>query len=79
MQISFTYLNHNGKRSERTIEVDSLEFHRNPGFGYQPGWFISGLDRDKNARRSFALARIELPPESDRANTTVPLLNLRGL
>lgn len=60
----FTYINHRGQQSERNVDIDSLEFHYNPGFGYQPGWFISGFDHDKADRRSFALSRIVLegPP-----------------
>lgn len=60
MRIAFEYLNHNGKRSDRDVDIDSLEYHRNPGFGYQPGWFVSGWDYDKANRRSFALDRITI-------------------
>lgn len=59
--ITFNYLNHKGVTAERTVDVDAVEFHRNPGFDYQPGWFISGRCHAKNARRSFALCRIILP------------------
>lgn len=64
--MKFQYLNHNGKLAERNVDIDSLEFHRNPGYGYQPGWFISGFDHDKAARRSFALSRIVLDPIEGR-------------
>lgn len=63
--VTFKYLNHHGKLAERTVDVDSVEFVRNPGFQYQPGWFISGRCHTNNARRSFALSRIELP-DNDR-------------
>jgi predicted DNA-binding transcriptional regulator YafY len=76
--IQFLYLNHAGKLSGRTVTVDSVEFHRNPGFGYQPGWFISGFDHDKAARRSFALSRIQLP-EEEGSNKTFRLMNVKGL
>lgn len=59
--ITFTYINHAGKRAERTVDVETLEFIKDPGFGYQGGWFISGRCHDKNARRSFSLSRIVLP------------------
>lgn len=57
--ITFHYKNHRGEVAERHVEVDSLEFVTNPGFGYQPGWFLSGHDLDKGARRSFALSHIQ--------------------
>jgi predicted DNA-binding transcriptional regulator YafY len=56
--VKFTYLNHHGKKEVRTIDPESLEFIKNPGFGYQPGWFLSGRCHEKNARRSFSLNRI---------------------
>lgn len=59
--IKFMYLNHHGKLAERRVAVECVEFQHNPGFGYQPGWFVTGLCLDKRARRSFALNRIELP------------------
>lgn len=61
MKISFDYLNHNGKLARREIEPDALEFIFDPGFGYQPGWVISGHDFAKEARRSFFLPRIVFP------------------
>ena len=62
--ISFKYLNHRGKLAERIVDVDSLEFIREPGFGYQSGWFISGQDHEKDARRSFSLDRIIMDEEN---------------
>lgn len=61
-QIKFTYKNHRGEIALRTIVPDSLEYltEGNPDFGYPPGWFLSGHDLDKNARRSFALVNIVL-------------------
>ena len=56
--LEFQYINHRGEMSLRTLDVDALEFHFNPGYGYQPGWFISGFDMERQARRSFALSRI---------------------
>lgn len=61
MQTSFFYKNHRGQVEERTIDVDSIEWLSNPDYGYQPGWFISGIDHDSDARRSFALVNIQLP------------------
>lgn len=58
--VKFTYLNHHGKEAARTVDVECLEFQRSPGYGYQPGWFLTGHCHDKDARRSFALSRIIL-------------------
>lgn len=65
MEISFFYKNHRGEVSERFVFLDSLEWVNNPGYDYQPGWFLSGIDKDRGARRSFALTHIVLPPEQD--------------
>lgn len=56
--VSFDYLNHRGIVKKRTIDVECLEFIREVGFNYQPGWFLSGRCHEKDARRSFALSRI---------------------
>lgn len=58
MIAKFKYRNHRGEIADREIKIDSLEFIREPGFGYQSGWFISGYCLDRNARRSFALNNI---------------------
>lgn len=58
--ISFYYKNHRGEIALRKVDIDSFEFLVDPGFGYQPGWFISGVDRDKDVRRSFAIVNIQL-------------------
>lgn len=73
--ITFNYLNHRGETEERTIDVAAVEFQRNPGYGYQPGWFISGFCHDRKARRSFALNRIILP-EIELRNTVVILMRM---
>lgn len=57
--IKFTYKNHRDVVAERTVDVEHLHFIKEPGFGYEPGWFISGFCHDKQARRSFSLANIE--------------------
>ena len=58
-QIEFVYLNHRGEKGLRRIIPEALEFHASRGHGYQPGWFISGHCLDRDARRSFALSRID--------------------
>lgn len=80
IRIQFDYLNHNGVLSRRDLEVDALEFQYKPGFGYQPGWFISGFDHNKAARRSFALSRIileEYPSNGDRTNVVIRLFTMK--
>jgi hypothetical protein len=62
--ITFIYQNHRGETGPRTIDVDRVEFIREPGFGYHAGWFISGICHDRQARRSFALDRIVMDPEN---------------
>lgn len=57
---TFRYRNHKGEEAIRSVAVESLDFLVNPGFGYQPGWFISGICQDKLERRSFALSHIVL-------------------
>lgn len=61
--IMFGYLNHRGETSIRQVYIEDLSFEANPGYNYQPGWFLSGYDLDKKARRSFALARMIPPTE----------------
>lgn len=78
-KVSFVYRNHRGAQSWRTIEFDSLEFHFNPGFEYQPGWFISGFDLERNARRSFALSHIVLSEHErdNKPNYVAKLFNMK--
>lgn len=61
--VSFAYNNHRGVTEARTIDVYSLDFLTKPGFGYQPGWFLTGRCHARNATRSFALSHIVLTPE----------------
>lgn len=57
---TFKYLNHRGVVAARRVEMYSIDFQKNPGFGYQPGWFLTGMCLDKNEIRSFALTHIIL-------------------
>lgn len=61
--VQFEYLNHRGTWSKRTMIPDAIEFLYEPVYDYQPGWFLSGWDTDKKARRSFALSRIKTSPK----------------
>ena len=58
--LTFRYKSHRGEISERRVIPDALEFILDPGYDYQTGWFLSGHDLDKNARRSFALCNIQI-------------------
>lgn len=77
LTIEFQYINHRGETRIRTVDVDSVEFHHAPGYGYQPGWFVSGYDHDKNNRRSFALNRIVFPDHGE-GNKVFKLINMKG-
>lgn len=62
----FAYRNYRGEISERRVHIHCLEYLLDPGFNYKPGWFLSGFDVDKQARRSFALDNIMRPLGSIR-------------
>lgn len=72
MTIKFRYKNYKGEERERTVDVHSVEYRATPGFGYGPGWFISGRDHEKNGYRSFALSNIIVP----YAEMTAPIYTL---
>ena len=76
--VKFKYLNHRGEVRERTVTPDSIEFVRDPGFDYQPGWFLSGYDHDKRARRSFALSRIIIEMKGKSPSFMISLCDKRG-
>lgn len=57
---TFKYKNHRGEIAERTITVGSIEYLPTPGYGYKPGWFVSGWCHTKRERRSFSFANIQL-------------------
>lgn len=59
--IEFVYHNHKGETRLRNIKPESIAWLPNPGFGYQPGWFLNGICNDSGERRSFALTSIVLP------------------
>lgn len=61
--ISFEYKNHRGEVAIRKVVPDALEYIKSPGFDYASGWFLSGFDVDKGARRSFALENITIPDQ----------------
>lgn len=74
--ITFKYRNHRGGIQDRTIIPDAVEFiwRHNPRYANQPGWYISGFDVDKKARRSFPFTSIVLPELPETARTFNKLL-----
>lgn len=71
--VQFYYLNHKGITRLRTVVPEALEVLLEPGFGYAPGWFLSGQDLDKGARRSFALGNIQVPADGEGISAVVSL------
>src|SRR5690242_4329685 len=64
--MKFVYTNYKNETAERDVEVLSIDFLTNPGFGYAPGWFITGRDRDRKGDvRSFRIDERMLPTEAD--------------
>lgn len=59
-EVSFAYRNHRGELETRRVVPEAIEFHANPGYNYQPGWFLTGYDLDRQAVRSFALSHMIL-------------------
>lgn len=72
--LSFTYKNHNGITSVRTLDAESIDYRKSPGYDYEPGWFVTGYCHDRKAIRSFALNNIVIP-EGDRDYELVELFN----
>lgn len=60
----FFYTNYKGETRLRRVANPKLIYLRDPGFGYQAGWFLHGHDLDKNEMRSFALTHIRFPEGS---------------
>lgn len=70
----FKYRNHKGVIEERLVDVDAVEYIRDPGYSYQPGWFISGYCYTKKARRSFAIVNIVLNEDFEKVPPFLKLL-----
>lgn len=66
--LTFPYRNHRNEVEKRIVSAERLEFLPNPGYGYPPGWFITGRDNARDATRSFSLDRI-----AETAELTEPL------
>lgn len=65
--LRFSYTNHRGETAIRRITPKMLEFQREPGYGYEPGWFLTGFDLDKHAMRSFSLSNITVEDQGNSA------------
>lgn len=69
MRVKFNYKNHEGKIEERDVDVAQLgfDFKNHSDYGYQPGWYVGGLDysrgRDGSLYRNFYLTNIILPDD----------------
>lgn len=63
MILKFKYRNHREEIADRVIIPDSLHFdpQYHEDYNHHPGWFISGMDMNKHARRSFAMTNIIVP------------------
>lgn len=63
----FSYQNHAGNLEKRTVEVEEITWLDKMPAGYegppvyQPGWFLIGIDHNRDERRSFALSHVILP------------------
>lgn len=75
--VKFKYKNYKGEARERTVEVTSLDFLRNPGFDYQPGWFLNGICQEKQLVRSFALTNIILDPPEGMSQSLMARIMLK--
>lgn len=61
--VDFIYTNHRGETRRRFVKPLALEWITKPGFGYEAGWFLRGIDverTDQQLERSFALTNISL-------------------
>lgn len=67
MIVKFAYRNHREVIADRRMVPDSLHFdpQYHEDYNHHPGWFLSGMDLDKNARRSFAMSNI-IPPAGQK-------------
>lgn len=56
--VKFEYTNHRGVTEERHVEVIGLDFGSNEWYP-EDQWFMRGRCLDRDAIRSFALAKID--------------------
>jgi hypothetical protein len=57
-KMSFSYTNHKGETRRRTIILESIGFGTTEWYPHYLGWYLNGLDLEKNLRRSFAIINI---------------------
>lgn len=64
----FVYTNYKGETEERDIDVLEITYMSKPGFGYEPGWFLTGRDRGRGGDvRSFRFDGRMTPTAGDTA------------
>lgn len=56
--VEFTYTNHRDEKALRRVAFQGLDYGDNEWYPERQ-WFLRGIDLDKRAYRSFALARID--------------------
>lgn len=56
--VRFAYLNHRGKAETRTVTPGTLFYGDRPPWYPEPQWLLHGYDHDRQAFRTFALAKI---------------------
>lgn len=56
--LQFEYTNYKGTTATRTVNFSGLDYGDNEWYPERQ-WFLRGWDRDKNAFRSFAIAKID--------------------
>jgi len=60
--VEFTYTNHRGEKRTRRVMPLGVEYIQQPGYGYEPGWFLRAFDPEKTALRAFRLSHIDIQP-----------------
>lgn len=62
---TFLYTNYKGETEVRKVIADRVVWMDDPGFGYEPGWFLLGWCLSARAMRQF-----RFDPERMRPNDT---------
>lgn len=57
-ELTFRFMNHKGEISYKRVKPLRIEFLYNPPSIHQPGWFLTGIDLDRNVQRSYALTHV---------------------
>lgn len=57
-RLRFPYVNYRGELSTRTVKLVGVDYGMNDWYP-EDQWFLRCFDEDKQAHRSFALAKID--------------------